>query len=106
MVTATVPVTTSPFRSLCYNLVRIHRHHGWIGWSVAFLLWKSARYVLEPWKLVLSEEAFKSVQGQRSLDLGSEEHGVFNNNDLSSACLGQPRTTAVVYKVCESLGDD
>lgn len=57
-----MPVTTSPFRSLCYNLVRVHRHHGWIGPLVVFLLWKSAWCVLEPWKLVLSEEASKSVQ--------------------------------------------
>lgn len=84
----------------------VHRHHSWIGLLVASFFWKIARFVLEPWNLVLSEKAFKSVQGQRSLDFASEVCGVFNNKELSSASLGQPRTTAVVYNICESRGED
>ena len=54
-----------------------------------------------PSKLVLNEEAFRSLPSQWALDPLSEVHGVFSNRDLTSA-PGREQAKALA---CNVLGD-
>lgn len=70
---------------LCYGamlvIVVVHRCHSWVVLLVASLLWKLARSLLVPRKLVLREWSFRSAPAQGSLVPRSEVHGVFINWD-------------------------
>lgn len=68
----------------------------------ASLLWKLACHFLLPWKLVLSEEALRSVPAQESLSTVSKVHCVYSNRDLASTSWWQPRAIAVGYMFWDS----
>lgn len=63
----------------------------------ASLLWKLACHFLLPWKLVLNEEALRSVPAQESLSTVSKVHCVYSNRDLASTSWWQPRAIAIGY---------
>lgn len=62
-----------------FVIVVVHRHCNLVALLVASSLWKPVWCLLVPWTLILSEEAFRSVQGL--LDSVSEMHGIFSNRD-------------------------
>ena len=66
----------------------VHRHQSWIGLSDESLLWKLGWHFLVPRKLVLWEEAVRSVPALGPVGPVSEVHGVFSNRDLPSISGG------------------
>lgn len=86
-------------------IVVVHKHHSRRGLLVDSLVWLIVWCVQVPWKSVLREETFRSVQAQRSLGPASEIHTVFSNKDLTSTSMGQPRATAQA-SMSVSLLDD
>lgn len=88
----------NPFNSYAlFIIVVVHRHYNWVALLVASSLWKPVWCLLVPWTLILSEEAFRSVQGL--LESVSEMH-IFSNRDLpSTSGGGRPREISMVCNV-------
>lgn len=74
----------------------VHRHHGWVGFLVASLLWKLKCYLLVPWKLVLGEEAFRSEPSWVFWSL-CLKHVVSPAIETYLLPLGVNTATAIVY---------
>jgi hypothetical protein len=72
-------------------IVAVIRHHSWVGLLFVSLLWKLALCLL---KLILREEAFRSVPAQVLWDLC---HGVFCTKGLPSSSWGPSQAIAMEY---------
>lgn len=67
----------------------VRRYHSSVGLLLVALLWKLARHLLVPEKVVFRDEAFGSVPAQGLLGPVSEVHGAFSDRDKASTSWEQ-----------------
>lgn len=72
----------------------VQRCPSWVGLLVASFLWKLTECFPVPQKLVLREDAFKTVPAQGPLGPVSDVHSIFSNRDLLSTSMERARRIA------------
>lgn len=91
--------TSASFESCAMSFIAVvYKHHSLIGLWDASLIWEMAWCVQVPWKLVLKEKAFRSVQAQKSRGSAFEAHGVFSDKDLPYTSTVQARAIPIGYR--------